>query len=380
MIVQIAGGTILLLGAFYSLNIANSMKENNKLIEKGNIAERFKNAINMLDSENSNICLGGIYALNNIANDNIEYREQVFNILVEFINNKTKSLPSWEELEKPLRYSSQPSIEVRTILKLLFSKESKIYRNFHANFENAKLYGSILDDYNFSRCSFRNVEFQNSSFQKTWFIESKFYKSDLTFSDFANAYFTGAEIWDDSKLDCCRFLWTRFTGCFIQGVDFSCSWMLDVFFEGARVNACCFNGVRIDTHAQGSFVGASFSSTSIKGLVCYGGINARGARFDNGVPLTGFKTNMKGFIGEKAIIKINGKLEDFPLDELKKFENLLDIKSPIKFYCHTLSLIKNGDHKTTGWIFADTGIFTKSDSKYILKKYDDAIKMLNNKE
>lgn len=377
ILVQVSGGIILLLGAFYSLNIANSMKENNKLIEKGNIAERFKNSIIMLDDKNSNTCLGGIYALINIANDNKEYREQVFNILVEFINNRTKTLPSWQELDKPTRLSSQPSIEITTILKLLFSKESSIYINFNAHLENAKLYGALLDDYNFSRCSFRNVEFQNSSFLKTWFIESKFYYTDFTFSDFANAYLTISEIWDKSSLACCRFSWTHFTGCFIQGVDFSCSRMMDVYFEGARVNHCSFSGVEIVKFDKGSFVGSSFSSISSKGLVCSGnGLIARGAKFEQGLLMTGFTTNMKAFIGEEAKIKTENKLEDFPEEELEKFKNLLDINSPTKFYCHTLSSIEHGHQKTTGWVFSDTGIFTEEDSKTIFDNYEFALKKL----
>src|SRR5690606_20750159 len=141
LIFQTLGGLVLIMGAFYSLQIATASQENNKLIEKGNIAERFKDAVNMLQSGESTISLGGIYAMQNIAQENIEYRGQVFDILIAFINNRTQRIKSWYDLTSVERLTNQPSIEVITILKILFSQESDIFKKFEARFEGAKLYG-----------------------------------------------------------------------------------------------------------------------------------------------------------------------------------------------------------------------------------------------
>lgn len=373
--IQISGGIILLFGAFYSLRIADSMNENNKLMEKGNIAERFKNAINMLDDNNSSTCLGGIYALDNIAKDNSEYREQVFNILVEFINYKTKNLPSWKDIPKPDRFNTSPTIEIQTIVKLLFSKHNSIYKTFNANIENAKLYGAKFKDYNFSRCTFENVEFQNSFLNKTWFAECKIHNTDFTFSDLANTIFTGAKI-RSSIFSCCGLFNTNFIGCRISQTDFICSKFTVVDFDGAIANFCSFNGAFMD---ESSFNAASFSSISVKGLHCIGdGIIARGARFEAGISATEFRTNIKALIGEKAIIKTKIPQEIFPEEELKKLENLLDINSIIKFDCHNLLLIKNNRHlMSEGWVFSDTGILTNNDYKSIINQYDDMIKKVS---
>ncbi len=380
IIVQVLGGIILLSGAYYSLKIADSMHKNNMLIEKGNIADRFRNAIHMLENKNSITCLSGIYALNNIAKENDEYREQIFNILVEFINNKTKLLPSWAEMPNSKRIVAQPSIEIKTIFKILFSKEDTLYRNYSAHFKNAKLYGGIYDDYNLSCCKFKNVEFQNSSFKRTLFVKSEIFNSDFSFSVFPNTNLTGSVIMDSSKFACCRFSWTRFTKSFIQGTDFSCSSMFNVLFEGALVNVCNFNGVElINLHGmnEGNFSGSSFSSISIKGLVCSGGIIARGASFESGVPFPpNFK--LKNSIGEKAKININSKLEEFPKSEINYFKKLMGNPINVKSYGGTLLNLEHNILKTTGWIFADTGKFTSDDYKIIQRKYKEDIKKANN--
>jgi hypothetical protein len=164
-------------------------------------------------------------------------------------------------------------------------------------------------------------------------------------------------------------------GCFIQDTDFTCSKILNSFFEGTIVNGCCFDGVEICTiNSKGTFNGASFSKTSSLGLMCSGdGIIARGANFEAGFSSMDFNTNIRSIINKEATINLDSNLKNFPEEKLKHLENLIDIESPIKFYCHTVYSIKKGQWKTTGWQFRDLGIFTKNDSKIIFANYDDSI-------
>ena len=379
LIIQVIGGLILLFGAYYSLKIAEASKENNKLIEKGNIAERFKNAIEMLNNDNQSICLSGIYALNEIAKDNLEYREQVFNILVEYINYNTRNLPSWLEIQKPARFSVQPSIQIMTILTLLFSREKTIFKKFKATFENTKLYGAKLDKFNFSRCIFRNVQLQNSSFQDTWFIDSKIYNSDFTFSDFTGAYFTDAKIWDNTNFSCCFLCGVRFTGTWIQLTDFSCSNIQESYFYGVKMNLCIFNGVQFMTYHNFNFNAASMFFKNIKGLEHVGHeIIARGANRANSI--SNFEKRINSIIGQKAKIEYEEQIEIFPIIDIEKFENILDLDNTDKFYYHTVRAIKNGNHKPNGLNFSDIGELTEKDAKEIILHYKKTLKMLDDFE
>ena len=59
------------------------------MTEKGNIAERFKNAIEHLGKGSVSVRLGGIYALHHIAHEVEEYRKRVFEILCAHIRETT---------------------------------------------------------------------------------------------------------------------------------------------------------------------------------------------------------------------------------------------------------------------------------------------------
>jgi hypothetical protein len=58
----------------------------------------FKNAIEHLGNKEPAIILGGIYALHQIAKDNEEYSNQVFEILCSYIREETGKLDDWNKL------------------------------------------------------------------------------------------------------------------------------------------------------------------------------------------------------------------------------------------------------------------------------------------
>ena len=133
---------------------ATAMQKTANLTEKGNIAERFKNAIEHLGHASPSIRLGGIYALHHIAQDVEEYRERIFEILCAYIRETTtqegykpKNIPIGGKNSEVL---FQPSIEIQSILKLLFRKLlwNKPYDGFYANLEHANLAGSMLREAN----------------------------------------------------------------------------------------------------------------------------------------------------------------------------------------------------------------------------------------
>lgn len=383
-ILQVCGGIIVILGAYQSLKIVDSMNDNNKLGEKGNTAERFKNAIMMLDDVNSTTCLGGIYSLDNIAKDNEEYREQVFNILISFINNKTKDMVPWDDIPIPQRFDVSPTIEVQTIIKILFSKDKFLYRNLIGDFKNSKLYGGNFDDMNFSNCSFTDVEFQNSSFSKTWFVKCKIFRTNFTYSQLPNTDFTGSKIFY-SYFECCYHTYTHYTATRIQNTSFMCSTINVTDFQGSKFQFCQFDGVGLSgiyDDNDFSFNGATINRVSIKGMNVRLGIMAKGASFDAGQPSSSFKSYIKSFIGKKLQFKSSNSIEEFPESEYQRLKYLLEDPLPeSKIFNYTLRLLKHDNSfKPTGWCFSDGGEFTKDDYIKLIKKYDKTIKKVGIKE
>lgn len=375
IILQTFGGIVIILGAYQSLKIVDSMNNNNKLVEKGNIAVRFKNAITMLESEKVNTCLGGIYSLDNIAHDNKEYRIQVFNILIAFINDKTNKLSSWENLSIEDRFSEKPSIEVITAIIVLFSKEKKLYANLSGELKDSKLYGGNYDDMNFSNCSFTNVEFQNSSFKKTYFVNCNINRTNFTYSQIINADFTGSKIYK-SVLECCFFTFSHFTASRIERTSFVCSHISVTDFQGSILQVCNFDGARLTYFRQEanefSFNAANVNGATIKGMHISGNIVARGAKFDVSQPASRFEHYIKSYIDNRFEFKSTNKIETFPDSEYQRLKYLLDDQQPeSKIFNHTLKSLKTEpSFKPSGWFFNDTGTFTRNDYNKLLKKYN----------
>lgn len=375
IILQTFGGIVIILGAYQSLKIVDAMNSNNKLVEKGNIAERFKNAITMLENKNVNTCLGGIYSLDNIAHDNEEYRSQVFYILIAFINDKTNKISSWESLSTEDRFSEKPSIEVITAIKVLFTKEKKLYANLPGELKDSKLYGGNYDEMNFSNCSFTNVEFQNSSFKKTYFVNCNVNRTNFTYSQIINADFTGAKIYK-SVLECCFFTFSHFTASRIESTSFVCSHISCVDFQGSILQFCNFDGARLTYFRRQtnefSFNTANVNGATIKGMHISGNIVARGAKFDVSQPASRFEHYIKSYIGNKLEFKSTNKIETFPECEYQRLKYLLDDPQPeSKIFNHTLNSLKTDlSFKPSGWLFYDTGVFTKNDYNKLLEKHN----------
>ena len=128
---------------------ARAMQQTAGSTEKGNIAERFKNAIEHLGNESASVRLGGIYALHHIAQDVEEYRARAFEILCAHIRETTtqEGYKPQKTLIPETDFSAiYPSIEIQSILDLIFTRapECEIYKKFRANLEHANLVGATL--------------------------------------------------------------------------------------------------------------------------------------------------------------------------------------------------------------------------------------------
>jgi uncharacterized protein YjbI with pentapeptide repeats len=141
-------GGILLVWQIYLTNLrtkaaestAKASHKNLMILEKGQVQERFKNAITHLGSENEAVNLGAVYTLHHIAKDCSELRKSVFDILCSYIR-ETTSKQTYQDLGKT-------SIKIQSILNLLFidKDERSIYMDFKANLQDAWLVKSHLSD------------------------------------------------------------------------------------------------------------------------------------------------------------------------------------------------------------------------------------------
>ena len=182
------GGLLL----FWQIEISNrratAAEKTAELTERGNIAERFKNAIEHLGHKSASIRLGGIYALHHIAQEVEKYRERVFEILCAYIRETTT-----QEAYKPriVKFSrKEPTIEIQSILNLLFMKTPgcEIYKGLKTNLENVNLAGSRLIEANL-----QIADLQEANLQGAYLDGTDLQGANLYGTDFRDVNLAGAE-------------------------------------------------------------------------------------------------------------------------------------------------------------------------------------------
>ena len=150
--------------------------ENNKLIEKGHIDERFKSATEHLGNENKMVRISAFYQFYYLAKnhpDN-EFRKSIFEILCSYLRAMPHDKSHLTD-ENGDKYITE---ECQTLLNVLFKpKEKTAFSGFHANLQGACLVRADLD---FANLSSANLAHANLS------------EATMHFADISSAYLFGA--------------------------------------------------------------------------------------------------------------------------------------------------------------------------------------------
>lgn len=185
-IVTIIYGGILILVQIYLTNRRTKAAEDNlRILESGQVQERFKNAIDQLGHKSDTVNIGAIYTLHHIATDNSKFTKSVFDILCSYIRQTTLA-----EIYKST-YVKKPSIKIQNILNLLFKEgdERKTYAHLHANLSKSFLVGADLSWAIFNDANLNDVNFTDANLNHVQFSSSQ-----LIFANFTNANLTSAYI------------------------------------------------------------------------------------------------------------------------------------------------------------------------------------------
>lgn len=189
--------------------------------------ERYQKGVEMLGSEDLSVRLGGIYALENLAeNEPDTYHIQIMSVLSAFVRNwPTRGRPDSE------RNNGAPDNEVRklpedvcAILDAIGRRSGRQHAVESEKKRAVDLTGAHLHNWvchipghvsplvlDFSNVNFSGADLSKAFFPKTKLADSNFRNADLsdawlTWTDFSNADFISADL-SDTLLD-----WTNLTG------------------------------------------------------------------------------------------------------------------------------------------------------------------------
>ena len=192
------GGGLLFWQISVTSRRAAAAEKTAELTEIGNIAERFKNAIEHLGNDSASVHLGGIYALHHIAQEVEGYRKRVFEILCAHIRETTT------QMEYKTRETSskeiEPTIEIQSILNLLFidTQDREIYKGLQGNLEDADLQGAVLikadlQYANLYRANLQNADLRVANLQRTDLLGANLQNADLWAAKLQNVDLTNVQ-------------------------------------------------------------------------------------------------------------------------------------------------------------------------------------------
>src|SRR5271165_1834815 len=117
----ILGGAAFLVGGFFTLQHLRVAQQNLEVSREGQITDRFSKAIEQLGSEKLQVRLGGIYALEGIANESKELHWPIMEVLCTYVrvNAPNKSQEEWDPLIQFVPPFKQPAADIQAILTVL---------------------------------------------------------------------------------------------------------------------------------------------------------------------------------------------------------------------------------------------------------------------
>lgn len=191
-IAQIFGAALVFIGFFLAW-------QRNQIQYQGQLTERFTKAIEQLGTRHEQggpaieIRLGGIYALEKLAEDSLDYHVQIFEILTAYVRENAPWPPAAPASGAATSQETKPTMrkDIQAILTVIgrrrWARFEKLKLNLSStDLRNAKLYKANLEHAWLEKTNLRGANLWEANL-----TDAVLYKADLTGAEFDGANLTG---------------------------------------------------------------------------------------------------------------------------------------------------------------------------------------------
>lgn len=296
---QILGGVAIGIGIYYTwrrITIAEEdlkatqenlkvTQENLKVSQKGQITERFTRAIDLLGATDKNgnpaieIRLGGIYALEKIADKSEEYYWPIVEILTAYVRKNSEVQATERKEFKNISMDTLSPIKVKTqkikelpfdilaIVTVINRRKHSLdsgenvaidlsftnleYAQFPSvNFNNAYFNGANLTRANLNEAKLSGIIFYDANLSGADFSEADLTKADLSEAISHYTFFHGSNLTDTdltwADLNCAYFIGANLTGANLTGVDFTGATLKESLFVNSILKGANFEEANLE--------------------------------------------------------------------------------------------------------------------------------------
>jgi uncharacterized protein YjbI with pentapeptide repeats len=311
---QILGGIAIGIGLYYTWRRVTIAENELKISQEGQITERFTRAIDQLGAINQlgnpaiEIRLGGIYALEGIANESEKYYLQIIEILTAYVrmnsyireedykNLDFEELSNRAYLDSDIRLKDSPEIQaIVTVISrrknflgagefsgLEFQKTylraanftgtttNKIYTfkrsDREVHLEGAFFYQADLIGADFERAQLKGANFYNAYLTRAYFINANLQGAKIEWAHLERASFEGANL-EEASFDWSQLHGAIFVKAYLKGTRFYAADLIYAMFNEANLENATFGGANLEnaTFEGAELKGADFREAHLKG-------------------------------------------------------------------------------------------------------------------
>jgi uncharacterized protein YjbI with pentapeptide repeats len=211
ILVQCAGGIILLLGFYFTWRTVTLNRERQ-------ITERFSTAVGQLGATAISVRIGAIYALERIARDSPKDRGAIVATLSSFVADGRSHHVAHDGPTGP---------DIQAALRVLGRRPGAGKEEFRLDLSHANLKGAHFDGGNWDHASFVYSDLDDTLFARSTLNEAHFEATSLLGCGFADVKAQGVQFQ-------ARRLKAFFCGADLRGADFSGTDLSGTDFSGRR--------------------------------------------------------------------------------------------------------------------------------------------------
>ncbi|MFN0030295.1 MAG: pentapeptide repeat-containing protein [Acidimicrobiales bacterium] len=190
---KIATGVAAIAAAFVAWGRIELSRREDLRASREHVSERFTKAIEQLGNDHQDIRLGGIYSLEGVARDSIEYRSVAFEVLAAFVREHAGALLNGAEGDTDPEPVRQPT-DVQAALTVLGRHNRYTDPRTDHLFTFATPHRTDLRAAYLEGADLRGADFRGTLLRRVNLSNAQLGEADFFFADLTDADLTGADL------------------------------------------------------------------------------------------------------------------------------------------------------------------------------------------
>jgi hypothetical protein len=270
---QILGGVAIGIGLYYTWRRITIAENNLKVSQEGQITERFTRAVDQLGAIDQSgnpaieIRLGGIYALERIANESKKDYWPIMEILTAYVRKnspikKDIDIDSVEYFNQPLE-DTKVKADIQAILTVIGERRYS-YKAGEVKrlcLEGTNLRKANLNEANLNGVILNKANLEGASLKKANLKEAVFKGANLRSTSLVEAHLENAEMFG-TYLELAQLTDAHLEGAVLGGAKLNRAFMRKAHLEGAKLTDASLNYALLE---EADFLGTDLLATNLEG-------------------------------------------------------------------------------------------------------------------